>query len=318
MKYSEAAFYELRNLLYSLIAKKFTNLSETSEISIPEREDILIDNDGVLWAKQLSSETLTRISRNCNFPSFHFRSNLVNTAAPINPMMFGISQNAIYVNKEKCDIDDVISYVFNSFDYKTIDCHGDSITIMSQCETGSNPIFLDFESKEEKEKSGSVDINHVPAFIEQLPAKYWRAFEPECVIWSADEKSVVKYRNVSCHDYTLNSLEEHYFGRNENLLSSSEKEEPSQRKVMIKGHCVLTIVHQKEEDIAMFIFHLEKIFLACYGVSDVRWLYTEDEMFHPQLIQQIVSKFSFSITCPSPSFTKAVLGSEWFSAKNSK
>ncbi|XP_066926635.1 ferredoxin-fold anticodon-binding domain-containing protein 1 homolog [Clytia hemisphaerica] len=284
MEYSKIAFNAIRNLLHSLIAEKFTNLDDYSDFSIPGKEDALVDKDGVLWARQISHKMITEMSRKCNAPFFHFRSNLLDVAAPVNPMISGLSQNAIFVNKEKCDIDDIMSHVFHCFDIKTKDCHGDSIETKSQFEVRSNPIYPDFANEKGKGRSEDVDINQVPAFIEQLPAKYWRSFEPECVISSADEQGVVEYQNISCHDYNLNSLEEHYFGRDKYLIA---EEKTSQRKVLIEGHCVLTILHYKEEDVTVFIFHLDQILLACYGVLDVRWLYTEDEMFHSLLIDTL-------------------------------
>ena len=326
-------FSKLQKLLRTLIQCK---APATELVSSSSQFESLPPNfivyEGELYASRLvDSFPQLATGADTSAGGYEFRVNVLDMASLINPVSHCLTKNIVHVYRGDSSLDvvdqtDVIRHVFANFSYETVECGCDGpLMFNSQCAcvVGPNPICTQYKinisnnNVDNGNDNAIVNIEPVPAFIENLPDTFWAGYPPECVISNHDgtknddndeklTETKIVYRNVSCNDYslTLTAREELFFDRVPNLkkeASSACVVAVSKTRVIVNGLCVLTILRRhsdcSERGEVMLVFHMDQILVACYNVRDVRMLYTEDDTFHRQLARELVSLFFCSFGC---------------------
>lgn len=142
-----------------------------------------------------------------------------------------------------------------------------------------------------KNKDTSKTYNEMAVidFIDDLSPVFWTTQKPTVSISQKDELSgEVVYKTVPPCEYELCTLEENYFNAKDQEIigdASYLVDNFSVSKVVVNGLCIATVF--SKDELLILTFHANELFFACYGVKDLRYLWTVDDLFYEQLLSHL-------------------------------
>lgn len=253
---------------------------------------LLIENENVFF------QLLPKLD---SFKLSYYFLNHSSATADISPLTSYISHQTIFsiqlakiADKEALKdhiLEQIQHQLFKHYQMDIINCQcGLSSNNFCNCtHKHSSKICKPYCKKFSDEKG--YEVEGAPNFIEQIPVSFWTNFEPEIVVSTRqEEKDEIVYENKTCEAYELNKIENKYFDISLNA-SAPPLQFKNIQKILIGGLCVGCLFEYNDQNgINRLIikFFTNELFVAM-GVQDLRYLWSDDEIFKMDLLATLVS-----------------------------
>jgi len=283
---SKSIYEQLDAVIENVMQKFFTEHNvaikkiEPSYLSEFTSIDINVDRNEIIMIPSCKNFHTVGTLQGPNVENFKISYLVKNRNFKLLPYVTSLSQKITYkLSKTIIDFTDVCSWllegVFNEFILQRTECNCPTPTD-ENCDC-LNPAFYPYINLE---SGDDYDISSVPYFVEDVPEKYLN-YRPRVTLYNKkNENDENSFNEIDVARYKLKEMEKVYFGKDKlkEIVSCCKSV-----KFTINGLNVASVSICEKYNYIRLTFNCDEIIFACYGVKDLRYLSSNDQLYKMDL-----------------------------------
>ncbi|XP_065669350.1 ferredoxin-fold anticodon-binding domain-containing protein 1 isoform X3 [Hydra vulgaris] len=141
----------------------------------------------------------------------------------------------------------------------------------------------------------SCNVDFVPDFVDEIPVSFWTSLPEITVSFNNDTEDLeesISYKKITAPDYEMTEVEKVFLKKDHTCFDNVVT------CFYINGFCVANLIDNGETlDLQLRIL---EIFLACYEIKSLKYLWSDDDFFKQQLLLHMNTDSELQIlTTPS-------------------